>query len=179
MSCVEDEVDTRESLRNLSRWLGARRWDVGIRDQTNFHDSSRVRIELLLCIGFKPCEPWLCNTLVVPQEFEPRLLGQLLVKVPVADVQILDCLKACPYVGQHVLCRNKIHLDVARFPERSLGGGEAIRAATDQESHILSPPDHLDGDPSGGVTKLERAVYVEANEECQTLNPSLPWGWPL
>src|SRR5712692_4229836 len=97
VSCVENKVDTLESLRDLSRWLRARRWDVGIRDQTNFHDTYRVRIELRRCIGFKPCEPWLFDTLVVPQEFESRVLGQLLVKVSVADVQIFDCLKACPY----------------------------------------------------------------------------------
>jgi hypothetical protein len=85
-----------------------------------------------------------------------------LVKVSVADVQILDCLKACPYVRQHVLRRNKIHFDVARFPKRFLGGGEAIRAATDQESQILSSSHHLDGNPSGRITKLKRAVYIEA-----------------
>ncbi len=162
MSRVENEVDTLESPRDLSRRLRTRRWDVGIRDQTNLHNMYRVRIELRRCIGFKPYEPWLRDTLVVPEEFESRLLGQLLVEVSVADVQIFDGVEARPYVGQHVLRRNKIHSDVARLPQRFLGGREAIRAATDQESQILSSSHHLDGDPSGGITKLKRAVYIEA-----------------
>ena len=94
MSCVEDKVDTLKGLGHLNGWLRARRWDVCIRDQSNFHDAYSARLELLRCIGFKPCEPWLCNALVVPQELESRLLRQLLVKVSVADVQIFDCIKA-------------------------------------------------------------------------------------
>src|SRR6266851_3894341 len=42
VSCVKNKVDTLESLRDLSRWLRARRWDVGIRDQTNFHDTFQM-----------------------------------------------------------------------------------------------------------------------------------------
>ena len=86
MPRMKDKVHAFEGQCHLRGWLRAGRRDVGIRNQTNFHDTCGVGLRLFWCIEFQPREPWLCHTLVVPQEFESRLLSELFIQVPVADV---------------------------------------------------------------------------------------------
>ena len=145
-------------------------------DQSNLHDAEPP-VELLWRNGFQPREPWLGNAFMVPEEFESRLLGELLVKVPVADVQIFHGDKPRPDVGQHVLRRNKIHLDLPRFPQCSLSGRETVGTAADQKSKVLGTSHHLDGDPARRIAELKRAVDIETYQECQCLVLLLSRSW--
>ena len=165
MPRVKDEVDAFERLRHLRRRFRAGRWDVRIRYQPDLHDDPAPND--LFRMARQPGEPWLGNTFVIPEELESRLLGELLIEFAIANVEVFGCDKARPYVGQHVLGRHEIDLDVARFPERFLGRRKTIRTAADQKSQLLSSFDHLDGYPAGRITELERAVDVETDQECQ------------
>ena len=96
-----------------------------------------------------------------------------LARLLLSDVKVDLGFKPLSHIAEHVLGRHEIDLDLAGFPKRLLRGDKPVRAAADQEPEFLSPSDHLDRDPAGGIAELERAVDVKADQVYQRSRSSV------